>query len=294
MSDRKKGISLLIPCYNEADGIADVLDHARAVLEEMNVRFEIIVIDDGSTDGSAQAIDTEKARVISNPENMGYGASLKIGARAAHYDLIAIADADGTYPIEELKTLYAAIDNMDMVVGARTRDDVKIPLIRKPAKWVLNKLANYLSGQKIPDLNSGLRLARWSLWKKYERFFPNGFSLTTTITLASLVNGHRVKFIPISYHHRVGNSKIKPVRDTLNFTQLIMRTVLYFDPMKVFIPASGLLVLCGFLVGGTTLVLQNVFGIGKFLDVTTVLLILTGLQFLAIGALADLITKRLR
>jgi hypothetical protein len=158
----------------------------------------------------------------------------------------------------------------------------------------LNRLANYLTGTRIPDLNSGFRAVRREIWERYEHYFPNGFSLTTTITLASLSDGRRVVFHPINYRARVGNSKIRPIRDTLNFIQLILRTVFYFDPLKVLLPVSLSLMGAGGAVGLVTILLQNGFGIGKFMDVTTQLLILTGLQILAIGGLADLVSKRLK
>jgi glycosyltransferase involved in cell wall biosynthesis len=289
-----KGISLVIPACDEQAAIAGVLEEVHASLARVGVPFEIIVVDDGSTDGTAGQVDTKRFRLIRNPANLGYGASLKAGAREALYDCIMITDADGTYPSEEIGTLYHDLEKADMAVGARTGVDVQIPWVRRPAKWALNRLANYLTGTRIPDLNSGFRAVRRDIWERYEHYFPNGFSLTTTITLASLSDGRRVVFHPINYRARVGSSKIRPIRDTLNFIQLILRTVFYFDPLKVLLPVSLVLMGLGGIVGVGTLVLQNCFGIGKFMDVTTQLLILTGLQILAIGGLADLVSKRLK
>lgn len=226
--------------------------------------------------------------------NRGYGAALKTGARLAKFDLIAITDADGTYPNEKLPELLAAMGDADMIVGARTGKNVNVPLARRPAKWMITRLAIYLTGFHIPDLNSGLRIARRSLWEKFEYLFPDGFSLTTTITLAALTNRKKVKYVPIDYHHRVGNSKIRPIRHTIEFTQLIVRTVLYFNPLKVFVPVSLALFAASFIVGCGTWIMSRVFGEGQFMDVTTSLLFITAVQLLAIGALGDLISKRLK
>ncbi len=293
MNGTAEGVSVVVPCFNEANAISGVLENLAQVLKALPCPWETIVVDDGSTDGSAEKVDTGRFHLVRHETNRGYGASLKTGARHARYNLIALIDADGTYPADRIPELVRQCEDYDMAVGARTGKNARVPPIRRPAKWILNALANYISGHHIPDLNSGLRVVRRSLWEKFERFFPNGFSLTTTITLASLTNGYRVKFLPIDYHYRVGKSKIRPIRDTLNFFILVLRTILYFDPLKVFIPASLLLFLGSLLVGGVTLILSNVFHIGKFMDVSTLVLLVTALQLLAIGVLADLITKRM-
>lgn len=289
-----QGVSLIIPCYNEENAIAEVLDQTAKAIEALPVPYEIIVVDDGSKDRTADKVDTERFRLIRHPRNMGYGAALKTGQRAATYDCVFITDADGTYPNERIPELYDLMKDADMIVGARVGENVHIPLARRPAKWFINQLANYLSGHRIPDLNSGFRCVRREVWRHYESLFPNGFSLTTTITLATLVDGLRVKFHPIPYHRRVGASKIKPIRDTLNFIQLIFRTILYFDPLKIFLPISLLLFLLGACLGLGTLALNLAGVIEHPWDVTTALLILGAIQMLAIGGLADLIVRRLK
>ncbi|MCL5271414.1 MAG: glycosyltransferase family 2 protein [bacterium] len=293
------GVSVIVPCYNEADGIGPVVAEIRAALAALERPAEVIVVDDGSTDATADRAAAAGCRLVRHETNRGYGAALKTGAREARHAILVITDGDGTYPNREIPRLVAQLEagedgaRVDMVVGARTGAGAKIPFLRRPAKWALGRLANYLAGLRIPDLNSGLRVIRRELWTKYERFYPDGFSLTTTITLAALTNGHRVCYTAIDYHARVGRSKIRPVRDTLGFLQLILRTILYFDPMKVFLPGALSLLAASVLVGGSTLILSNVFGIGRFLDTTTSLLFVSALQLLAIGVLADLITKRL-
>jgi glycosyltransferase involved in cell wall biosynthesis len=166
---------------------------------------------------------------------------LKTGFARAQHDVVVITDGDGTYPEAKIADLLARIDDgAEMAVGSRTGADVHIPLVRRPAKAFLRWLASYLAGTNIPDLNSGLRAMRRELVLRYRPILPDGFSFTTTITLASLTNDHRVDYVPIDYAKRSGRSKIRPIRDTLGFTQLIVRTVLYFNPLKVLYPVAGL------------------------------------------------------
>lgn len=160
-------ISLIIPAYNEVNGIEASLIEVQKVLKEIDVPFEIIVVDDGSTDGTYEKVSGLGVKVIRNDTNRGYGYSLKYGIRESRYDWICITDAGGTYPAEEIKNLWKESENYDMVVGARTGSKVHIPLIRKPAKWIIGKLANFLTDVKIPDINSGLRLMRKEMILKF-------------------------------------------------------------------------------------------------------------------------------
>ena len=212
---------------------------------------------------------------------------MKTGIRAANGDWILITDADGTYPHDRIPDLLRHVGDHDMVVGARTGDAARIPLLRRPAKWVLAKLANYLAETRIPDLNSGLRVFRKELALRFARILPSGFSFTTTITLASLCHGYRVKYMPIAYHKRTGRSKIKPIRDTYNFTMLIVRTTLYFNPLKIFMPAGMFLFLAG--LGKMAYEVVTAGGVAEM----SILLILAAFQTVAIGMLADMIDKRL-
>ncbi len=279
--------TIIVPAYNEADSIADVLDHIVDVMEASRHSYEIVVVDDGSTDGTAETAQGRGVKVIRNAANRGYGAALKAGIRQAQYETIVITDADGTYPNDRIPDLLARMADHDMVVGARIGNDVNIPWIRKPAKWFISRLANAMSGADILDLNSGLRAFSKALAKQFYPVLPNGFSFTSTITLAMLENGYSVKYIPIDYHKRVGKSKINPIRDTLNFTFLIIRTTAYYAPLRVFLPLSGLLLLVGFVVG-----IYSTLVIGRIMDVTTVVLVLAALQIASIGLLADMVNRR--
>ncbi|HET6680161.1 MAG TPA: glycosyltransferase family 2 protein [Gemmatimonadaceae bacterium] len=239
-----QSVSVVIPAFNEAAHVAEQIRAVQGVMDTLDWRYEIIVVDDGSADGTAEAAATTGARVLRRRPNRGYGASLKLGIRAAQYDWILITDADGTYPVEAIPRLLADADANSMVVGARTGASVQVPIERRPAKWFLRKLASYLAGQPLPDINSGLRLMRKSLVSRYEHLLPSGFSFTTTITLSAACNGHPVAYVPIDYHARLGESKIRP-RHAYDFTILILRTIVFFNPLKVFIPLGGVLALAG-------------------------------------------------
>jgi len=280
-------VSIIVPAYNEENGIGDTVEQIRNIMSESIYDYEIILVDDGSTDHTLERARSAGVRVVRHDVNRGYGASLKTGIRAAKGDWIVITDADGTYPNDRIPDLLKYAGEYDMVVGARTGDAARIPLVRRPAKWVLAKLANYLSETRIPDLNSGLRVFRKALVNRFARILPSGFSFTTTITLSSLCNGYRVKYIPIAYYKRTGKSKIKPIRDTYNFFMLIVRTTLYFNPLKVFLPA-------GFVLGmlGLGKMAHEIF-VGGGLAETSVLLVLAAFQTVALGLLADMIDKRL-
>jgi len=154
-------VSVVIPAFNEEQGVAKVIGELRAVLEERGIAAEILVFDDGSSDHTAQAAAGAGARVFRHRSNRGYGAALKSGISAASNEYVVITDADGTYPCQYIPQMLKRLETSDMVVGARIGSNVKIPAIRKPAKWALNQLANYMTRTKIPDLNSGLRAGTW-------------------------------------------------------------------------------------------------------------------------------------
>lgn len=283
-------LSIIVPVYNEEKNIKKTIYKIDKVLKKSNLKnYEIIVIDDGSTDHTDQNLKQSKINfnLIEHERNMGYGASIKSGIKKSKYNVIAITDADGTYPIENIPEMYKKIKDFDMVVGSRTGKSVKIPFIRKPAKWFIGKLANYLAGFKIPDINSGLRIFKKEDALRFFKILPNGFSFTTTITLAMLTNDMQIKYIPINYMKRKGKSKIRPIRDTLNFIQLIIRTVMYFNPLKIFVPVSLILLLISLIV-----FIYSYLALPKILDTTVAILFISSIQILAIGMLADMINKR--
>lgn len=287
------GVTLVVPAYNEEDGIEGVVRRLSSL--DLGVPLELLVVEDGSTDRTRQRLAELEAqvpclRVLEHGYNRGYGAALKTGFQAAAHEVVVITDADGTYPEDRIGELLARVDaGAEMAVGARIGANVHIPLIRRPAKWALRRLASYLAGVRIPDLNSGLRAFRRELVLKYLGILPDGFSFTTTITLASLTNGHRVEYVTIDYAPRSGRSKIKPIQDTLRFTALILRTVLYFNPLKVFFPVFGMLLV---LLAGSLYYDIALMPDGPNLSDKTVIVFLAAVQVLTLGLVADLIDKK--
>jgi len=239
------GVTVVVPAFNEAAGIAVTVREVRTVLQGLSLPWELIVVDDGSTDDTAEMARREGATVVRVPRNRGYGAALKTGVARATHETIVIMDADGTYPAAAIPDLLEHALDYDMVVGSRTGPSVHVPAMRRPAKWFLGRLASYLAGQEIPDLNSGLRVVRRGLVQRFEHLLPSGFSFTTTITLAALCNDALVHWHPIDYRPRLGASKIKPVH-AFDFLMLILRTVVFFNPLKVFLPVGAVLFLVGF------------------------------------------------
>ena len=214
---------------------------ACALLVAADLRAEIVVVNDGSTDGTGRNYARARASGWwSTRPQPGLRRGAQSGIRAARGEIIVITDADGTYPLERIPELVAALERCDMAVGARTGETVRVPLIRRPVKWFITALAGYLAEQRIPDLNSGLRVFRRADALRLFGILPEGFSFTTTITLAMMSSGLRVEFIPINYHRRTGTSKIRPMRDTWNFLVLIVhyRAV---QPLKVFLPTATVL-----------------------------------------------------
>jgi glycosyltransferase involved in cell wall biosynthesis len=276
-------VSIVIPAFNEEESISYQIEALKRVADSHGIEYELIVVDDGSEDNTADKATDNGVRVLHHPENRGYGAALKTGIGASKYDTIVILDADGTYPAEAIPKLLEKADEYDMVVGARIDGNVHIPFARKPAKWFLTKLAVYLAGQSIPDLNSGLRVMKKSVIERFYSILPSGFSFTTTITLAFITNDYPIYYYPIEYRPRIGRSKIRPV-DAYHFLLLILRTIVYFNPLKVFLPLGGMLFLMGLVKFVYDLFLGN-------LSESAVLGFLGAFIIWAIGLLSDQISR---
>ena len=313
------GLSVVIPAYNEAEGIHEVLVQLRQVLASLGLPSEIIVVDDGSQDRTASIVEqlvestpAQESRLqpdkpelqpgegvaasagqiilLRHRRNLGYGAALKTGLRRARYELACITDADGTYPCQRIPALVSALieTHSDMVVGARLGKGAAIPLVRRPAKWFIARLAEMIAGEPIPDLNSGLRVFRKAVVRRFFSLLPDGFSFTTTITLGMLVNGYAVEYLPVDYYVRKGRSKIRPLHDTLRFIQLVLQIALYFAPLKIFLPFSLTLLFVGLAWAGF-----SYFVLGKLADASAAAIIMTAFQVAVTGLLADLINRRL-
>lgn len=279
-------VSIVIPAFNEDGAVQSVIAELRRTLLEQGISPEIIVVDDGSKDETAKNAAAAGARVLRHRSNRGYGAALKTGIACASTDYIVIIDADGTYPARYVPALLSELKRADMVVGARVGRDVKIPLIRRPAKMALNLLANYMTRVKIPDLNSGLRAFRRGIVMQYFPILPDQFSWTTTITLALLCDKYAVSYLPIDYRQRKGKSKIVPW-DVGSFFILILRTTMLFRPLRVFFPV---VVLC--LIAGLTKMVIDLSHQPN-ISASAQLALVSALLVLLIGMLGDAIATRM-
>ncbi len=252
-------------------------------LSSLSLTFDIIVVDDGSTDGTRQAAEKSGARVVYNHENSGYGASLKRGMAAGNSEYVAIIDADGTYPAESLPLMWEQAQSAGMVVGARDSSMTNVPLIRRPAKFVLNSLANYLALRKIPDLNSGLRIFRRSALESFVPLLPSGFSFTTTITLCMICSNLQVVYLPIKYGKRIGKSKIR-FTDFFNFILLVLRAIVLFSPLRVFLPLGAVLFAFGIVKLGYDIVIGD-------LSESAIFGLLAAIMIWSLGLIADMIAR---
>lgn len=293
-------VSVVIPAYNEEEAVAQQVQRVRTALVARGFVHEIIVVDDGSEDSTADKAIQAGARLLRHPENRGYGASLKDGILNAEHDVIVIIDADGTYPADQIPILVDKLERADMVLGARVGESVHIPVVRQPAKFILTWLAERIAEQPIPDLNTGMRAFRRECIQQYFPVLSNRFSFTTTVTLAYLADDYRVVYHPIDYYPRVGESKIVAWH-FMDFVVLIVRITMMFNPLKIFIPLALIFGGLGVLKtlydiwaafarnpdAGWTLVLQPV------LSTSAVLLLFVGLQFMMIGMVADGVVRRI-
>ncbi|MCK5642500.1 MAG: glycosyltransferase family 2 protein, partial [Gammaproteobacteria bacterium] len=293
-------ISVILPAYNEETAVRSQVEAIRGVLCDYGMTHEIIVIDDGSEDRTAEESLQAHARVLQHLENRGYGAAIKTGIVAAKYDAIVISDADGTYPPDQIPNLLAKLETADMVVGARIGEDVHIPWLRRPAKWALRWLAAYITEQPIPDLNSGLRAFRRQCVKQYFPILSNRFSFTTTVTMVLLADDYRVVYHPVDYSRRVDKSKINPWH-FMDFAVLILRMSTMFEPLKIFVPLSFSLILLG--------VFKVIFDITSLfprhssfdwsllyqptISTSAILMLFVGVQLLLIGMVADGMVRRI-
>jgi len=284
-------VSIVIPVYNEEQAIGDDLDLIIKTMEASDYDYEIIVVDDGSTDSSADIVQQRsQVRLIRHPYNRGTGAARTTGIKQAEGDVIAMTDGDGTYPNQDIPRLLGYMDEYDMVVGARRREAGTLRWLRSPVKHLIRLLASYLVGMRIPDLNSGFRVFRKDVAHRYLSILPLTHSWVSTITIAFLSDGHTVKHVPIDYYPRKGRSTFRPVADTYNYLSLVARTIMYFEPLKVFLPIASVLAVVAIAKLIRDLLAYRTF----YIPGDTLLIIFVAAQVLVIGLLADLIVRRTR
>lgn len=288
-------LTVLLPAFNEELAIQFVLDDIVEALRNESIRYEILVVDDASTDRTAELAEEFArgcwqcaVRVIRCPERRGAGAARKVGIRHARGDVVVMLDADGTYPADAIPALLRHFPQYDQVNGARTSEQGTLPWLRKPAKWLIRQLACYLSGHAIPDLNTGLKAFKREAMLRWLWVVPDGFSCVTTMTLAFLTNGYAVKYVPTSYRPRIGRSKFHPIRDTWAYLNTIVRLVLYFRPLRIFLPLAGAVAA----IGAARLALA---GPSSSADPqSNILLMLGGFMTAMLGLLAEVIVAQHR
>lgn len=280
-------VSVVLPVYNERDHVVAEIDRIKATLDASEFSYEIIVIDDCSTDGSRDVLATvPDIKLITMARNGGSGTVRRIGTLASKGDVVVWTDADMTYPNDQIPELVRQLSGFDQIVGARTTEEGTIKFLRVPAKWTIRKLAIYLSQTDIPDLNSGLRAFRRDVAEQYLHLLPTGFSCVTTMTMTFLANGYSVKYMDIPYAKRAGESKFHPIKDTRRYALQVIRMILSYEPLRVFMPIGLLLGVIG--------LAKLVFDIG-WSDVkvagNTLLIFFAAFQVIAIGLLADLVVR---
>lgn len=272
-------VSIVIPAKDEAPSIGDVVGRLKAAADWR----EVIVVDDGSADATADRAREAGACVIRHPYNKGNGAAVKTGTRHASGDFVLIVDGDGQHHADDARRLVARLGEFDLVVGAR-RAATQATLTRRAGNAVLNRLASYLTGRPIPDLTSGFRGIRRDVLREFLHLLPNGFSTPTTTTLACIKAGYNVTFEPIDAGTRVGYSKMRVARDGASFVMILLKLVTLFSPLRIFAPISGLALTAGALYG-----VSNFFAAGRIPNGAVVLLLFAVIVFL-VGLVSEQIT----
>lgn len=264
-------ISVIVPAHNEEGSIGNTVRNILLTIKQSEFQpSEVIVVDDGSTDNTLKEAEMAGAKVIKHPHNVGYGRSLKDGIKASSYDTIVISDADATYPIEEIPNIIRQYQaGFDMVVGARRGKHYDESLMKKCLRFVLQALVEFTSGRKIPDINSGLRVFSKKTIVPYFSRLCETFSFTTSLTLAYMMTGKFVTYMPITYHKRVGKTKVRLFRDALRTMQFIVEAIMFYNPLKIFILFSCMLMLLsilGFLTAFYFRILAGyIIGLSSFL-----------------------------
>jgi len=287
-------VTIVLPCYNEQDHVVDEIARITKAMDSSGYTYELVAVDDCSTDETLARLRTAASlyphlRIRAFHRNGGSGTVRRIGTQEARGEIVVWTDADMTYPNERIPELVQLLEKdptIDQVVGARTSEEGSHKLLRVPAKWVIRKVAEKLAGQRIPDLNSGLRAFRKSVARPYLRLLPPGFSCVTTITLSFLSNQHDIHYLPIDYAKRAGTSKFSFVSDAYRYILQVLRMIMYFNPLKVLMPPALWLVAIGIGKGVWDMIEQPFY-----FPANTVMIFLSGLLIGSVALLADLIVR---
>ncbi|MGI9051346.1 MAG: glycosyltransferase family 2 protein [Ilumatobacteraceae bacterium] len=280
-------VSVVLPVYNERGHLRTEIERIQQALTASPYSFEIIVVDDGSNDGSETDLPTIPGiRLIRHSQNRGAGTARRSGTTAAVGRIVVWTDVDMTYPNDEIPMLVKELEGFDHVVGARRTEEGTRRFVRVPAKWFIRRLASYLVETDIPDLNSGLRAFRRDVAMQYVHHLPAGFSCVTTLTMSFLANGYQVKYVPIDYFPRAGTSKFHWWRDTKRYLLQVVRMTLSYNPLKVFLPLGAVL-----LAVGLGKLIFDLFDKDFRVAANTLLILLASLQAITVGLLADLVVR---
>jgi glycosyltransferase involved in cell wall biosynthesis len=285
--EAKPKISIIVPAYNEGDVIFPFLQKLQQVVQENNINAEILVINDGSSDNTANEVLSTGALLIEHPYNIGYGAAIKTGYRQAQGTVFITIDADGQHNPTDIPRLLELIDRYDMVVGNRTQDS-ETDLHRNIANAIYNRLATYVAGQKILDLTSGFRAIRANIARQFLYLLPNTFSSSATITLSMIRAGHSLTYIPIRVTRRANKSKskIRLLEDGTRFLMIILRIAIFFAPLKIFVPLSLITFLLGLGYG-----LFRIFVLRANYGSTSALLLSTSVLVFLVGLVSEQIAQ---
>lgn len=280
-------VSIILPAINEAHDIGTVLDRIHRVMEQLAHSYEILLVDDGSVDATAENAAKAGARVIQHPYNIGNGAAIKTGIRNARGQVLVMLDADGQHPPEDIPRLLDKLQTYHMVVGARTQDS-ETSVHRNLANRIYNWFAGYVSGRKIDDLTSGFRAIYAHIAREFIPLLPNTFSYPTSITLATVRSGYSLTYVPVVTGRRQkhGKSKIKPVRDGARFFLIIFKITTLFSPMKLFLPASLVTFVVGLAYG-----LYRVLALDTRYGPTSALLMSMAVLMFLIGLVSEQIAQ---
>jgi glycosyltransferase involved in cell wall biosynthesis len=276
-------LSVIVPIYNEEENVENFLKELNSVLSNVNFNYEILLINDCSTDNTLEKINKSKvkAKIISHPYNKGNGAAVKTGIRNAKGEFVVMLDGDGQHNPKDILRIFEQLEQgYDLVVGARDKSS-QASFFRYIANSIYNLIASYVSGFKVEDLTSGLRGAKRQIIKKFLYLFPNGFSYPTTSLLAFLKAGYSVKFIPIKTRKRKGNSKIRILKDGARFFAIIAKVTVLFSPLKVFLPVSVII-----FIGAVTHFIYRYLMSGKY-TLFTGILILASLFVFLMGLISE-------
>ncbi len=281
-------LSIIIPAYNEEESIKEMLNELLPLCNSELKECQVIVVDDASTDKTPDIVKGYKeVTVIRNPVNIGYGGSIKRALPETRYGHILIMDADGTYPAGEIKKLLPFAGDFDMVVGARQGKHFHGSLMKRFSRMVFYLLLKYVTGENIPDANSGLRIFKRSVVEKFTDDLCSGFSFTTTITIIMLSNQYLIKFVPVEYRKRLGKSKVRFTRDSLRTFQTLLQNISYYNPIKAFLPFC----LASFLAAGYFAARYIIVGPGTYL-LCAALFTVAAMLFFAFGLVCYVIVKR--